>query len=354
MKTSFLFLFCFFLYQNIYSETLIFSDSILINKNVCETCEDVVPYYPVDLDDHPDSTWILLGKDVVKREGECCLSTDPDSTLDCISFNIYLDEDAVGLIMDVKNPVPVNAAYYSVNCGSQIALGEFICLTGGKTYSLTFCNPGDDRPDYIIQSVAGAKTNDSITINAESECTGSFHVSGFETSTISWSVINPSNADSLISYLDLTDVENPVFHPDYLTPSSITYEVCGILSNTHCDDNPLMDCVEVTVVFNGCNSIISNNDDLLNTTTSNQNGFKIYPNPNSGLFNIEFNTNKSKKALLEIFNSNGQLILKKGIKETNNLFQERINLSDKPNGIYYLRINNNGRIFSKNINIQKG
>ncbi|HSH19372.1 MAG TPA: T9SS type A sorting domain-containing protein, partial [Draconibacterium sp.] len=280
----------------------------------------------------------------------CCLSADPDSTLECISFNIYLDEDAAGLIMDVKNPAPVNAAYYRVNCGSPIALGEFICLTGDKTYTLTFCNPGEDRPDYIIQSVAGARTNDSITINSESECKAVFQVSGLDTKTISWSVKYPAGADSLLSYLDINDIENPVFNPDSESPSLIVFEVCGSINGVNCEGNPVVDCNQIVISFDGCNSLIMTSKNL---NFDVENKLLVYPNPSLGVFSIEAGNENTQFSLLEVYDSGGLLILKQDLKNTNGIIKETFDLGNQPSGMYYLRIIDKNKPFTKTLIIEK-
>ena len=166
----------------------------------CELCQDTVPYKLVDLNNAPDSTWSWEGPEVPKREGQCCLSEDPNPAWGCISFNVYLDEDAVGLLMDVEKPAPSGVEYYRIDCGDYIPLGEIICLAGGRFYTLTFCKPGDDRPNYIIQSIAGAITADSMTTRADINCFGQVHVTGLDPATIDWSVSYPPGADYLLQY----------------------------------------------------------------------------------------------------------------------------------------------------------
>lgn len=349
MKPSIILIFCLFLIQKVYS------DNSFVNYNFSSDtikliCEDVVPYYLVDLEGHPDSTWVIEGKDVVKRDGQCCISNNSDSTLICISFNVYLDANAVGLIMDVKNPAPSDSAFYKVNCGTQIPLGELICLAGGEPYTVTFCNPGDDRPDYIIQSVAGAITTDSLKIDTESQCTGNLHVEGLENSTISWGVKYPAGSDSLLSYLDLTDIENPVFNPGSDTPSLIIYEVCGTLLDINCEGFPLKDCSQVNVFFNGCNSLIMTDKDL-NFDTENE--LLIYPNPGSGIFTIEAGNENSQISSVEIFDSGGLLVKKKDFNNSFGILKVTLDLSNKPSGMYYLRIIERNKPFTKNFVIEK-
>jgi hypothetical protein len=220
-------------------------------------------------------------------------------------------------------------------------------LTGGRFYTITFCEPGNNPNTYRITSVQGAVTTEDLVT-----WPGPLSITGLEPGTIDWTVKSPDD-QSLLRYLSCTDCANPQFTPDENTPSIITYKVCGELSNTLCQGLPVFDCVEVTVLLNEQSSLISHNFDLSNKESFNPNDFKIYPNPNNGLFNIEFSSNKSIKAFLEIYNSNGKLLLKREMIETNNVFKERINLLDQINGIYYLRLICNDQIFSKNLIIRK-
>ncbi|MCY1721142.1 HYR domain-containing protein [Prolixibacteraceae bacterium Z1-6] len=205
----------------------------------CQVCQDTVPYRLADLNGAPDSLWVLDEK-FLTREGACCTHVDGNTAWGCMSFNVYLDEHAVGLIFDVKNPAPSGVEYYRVDCGPLVPLGGLICLAGGQFYTVTFCKPGEDKPIYSIQSVAGAITTDSLTTRADVECFGDLHVTGLIPSTINWSVKYPVGRDDLLRYLDTTDIENPVFRPDSVTPALIVYEVCGdLIGNPECDGEPM-------------------------------------------------------------------------------------------------------------------
>jgi hypothetical protein len=327
-----------------------------ISTSDCQACiddptttSDDVPFFPVVFDE-PDAVWTSPN---VVRNGICCFA-EGSPTPRCISFNVYLHQDAVGMIFEIPSgAIPGGALYYHIDCGPAQKVGDLICLAGGRFYTVTFCEPGNNPNTYRITSVPGAIVKDKVINMKNENSSANLHVEGLEKNSILWSVKSPLNSDSLLNYLDLTDVENPVYHSHESSLSSITYLVCGTLLNSTCGDVPLMDCTEVTVMLNEHSSIISNNLDLSNKETSNPDGFKVYPNPNTGLFNIEFSSNKSKKALLEIYNSSGQLILKRDVMATSNIFQERVKLSDQANGIYYLRLICNDQIFSKNLIIRK-
>jgi Secretion system C-terminal sorting domain len=70
---------------------------------------------------------------------------------------------------------------------------------------------------------------------------------------------------------------------------------------------------------------------------------KIYPNPNSGKFTIE--VADFKNVAIEIYNLTGQLVKQIAL----NSVQQIINLSKQPNGLYLLKITNNGQISTHRI-----
>ncbi len=70
----------------------------------------------------------------------------------------------------------------------------------------------------------------------------------------------------------------------------------------------------------------------------------IYPNPSDGLFRINYNSKSEAKGLINVFNTNFQLVYSKEIfiaEESNNF---EIDLSDKQKGMYYLVLNTTDNI----------
>ena len=208
------------------------------------TTEDNVPFFPVIFTE-PDQTWTSPN---VVRNGICCFAEGPPPPR-CISFNVYLDPDAVGLIFTIPTgAIPGGALYYHVDCGPPQKVGEVLCLSGGRFYTITFCEPGNNPNTYSIQSISGAATTEDITTRADANCIKNIEVTGLQAGTVSWTVKFPANSDHLLSYLSCTDCLTPVFTPDVNTPPSIIYEVCGQLAGTYvCNGLPIMDCAELTV-----------------------------------------------------------------------------------------------------------
>ena len=61
-----------------------------------------------------------------------------------------------------------------------------------------------------------------------------------------------------------------------------------------------------------------------------------YPNPTNGQFEIAI-PKSSKPTIIEVYNMFGQLVLEKseGINST----RAQLNLSGKPNGVYFIKVN---------------
>ena len=208
------------------------------------TTEDNVPFFPV-IFTQPDQSWTSPS---VVRNGICCFAEGPPPPR-CISFNVYLDPDAVGLIFTIPTgAIPGGALYYHVDCGPPQKVGEVLCLSGGRFYTITFCEPGNNPNTYSIQSISGAATTDDIITRADANCIKNITVTGLQPGTVNWTVKFPLNSDYLLNYLSCTDCTTPTFTPDVNTPPTIIYEVCGQLTGTYvCNGLPIMDCAELTV-----------------------------------------------------------------------------------------------------------
>ena len=94
------------------------------------------------------------------------------------------------------------------------------------------------------------------------------------------------------------------------------------------------DSLEINVGLNGLSESIDNN-------------ISIYPNPNNGLFYINFNQLDYSNVRVEIINNLGQTIYQiKTVELTN-----EVNLKSYSKGIYYVKINIGGNSYYKKINL---
>jgi penicillin V acylase-like amidase (Ntn superfamily) len=82
------------------------------------------------------------------------------------------------------------------------------------------------------------------------------------------------------------------------------------------------------------------------TNFSFDNVFKIFPNPTKGVFTISFGSIVTQDTSVEIYSIEGRLILKNSFRNTENTF---FDLSDKPKGIYLVKIQVSQMIYFQKI-----
>ena len=97
--------------------------------------------------------------------------------------------------------------------------------------------------------------------------------------------------------------------------------------------------------------VVSPNALGVNEIKNNNNLILLYPNPTNGIFKIQANSHQPLViSQIEIYNVFGEKVY-----TTNNelINHSTIDISDQPNGIYFLNILSNNKLFSKKIIIQK-
>ena len=63
--------------------------------------------------------------------------------------------------------------------------------------------------------------------------------------------------------------------------------------------------------------------------------FKIYPNPSSGIFKIDFGQNQKNNFKIYVFDLAGRLILQ---QESKNIYKSKIDISEKLPGTYFVKL----------------
>jgi hypothetical protein len=111
----------------------------------------------------------------------------------------------------------------------------------------------------------------------------------------------------------------------------------------------------VVVSVNECGSAPSNGILVLpvsvNSDKANR-SFDIYPNPNTGEFNIKVETLTSEVFNIEIYNSLGSLIWKQENVTVNGTFTKHVVLTDSPSGMYMVKLRNNDNTIVKKLIIK--
>jgi len=141
----------------------------------CPICQSTVPFYSI-LFDGPESDTAFYD---VSRRGQCCkIKQSPPPT--CVTFNIRLHPDAVGLIIKVDGAIP-SPQEWRIDCDPiTITQSGIICIPGGIYHAFTYCKPGANLNDFTFESIPGPSAPD---IETRVECNGQVSVTGLDPST---------------------------------------------------------------------------------------------------------------------------------------------------------------------------
>ncbi|MBA7572420.1 hypothetical protein ES708_14200 [subsurface metagenome] len=80
-------------------------------------------------------------------------------------------------------------------------------------------------------------------------------------------------------------------------------------------------------------------------------GIEIYPNPNKGMFYLDFNGENDIKLKLELINLQGQVVFNEET-QLSNQFRKELDVSHLPSGIYYLKMTHEDTVVVKKIIIK--
>ncbi|MBN4072217.1 PKD domain-containing protein [Flavobacteriales bacterium AH-315-E23] len=212
-------------------------------QNTYAQCDSTTPEFIIDLSLYPDSVWIETN---TTRLDSCCFQEDADP---CISFVVTLAPQVAALYFSVENPQPALAAsQFHINCDTTTySVQDTVCI-GGYTspYTITYCKPGNDEPDYIITGIGAGEISPPITVSEA--CSDTLYADGFVESTLVWTSI-PSDS-TLESFLSCTTgCDTVIVTPTGVFPDSIQYKVCGDISGFDCDGGSTMRCDSTWVYF---------------------------------------------------------------------------------------------------------
>jgi len=112
----------------------------------------------------------------------------------------------------------------------------------------------------------------------------------------------------------------------------------------------------VVVTLSECSSEVSNSILVLPVSTGEVkevSSYEIFPNPNSGIFNIKVGNSGNESYSIEVYNNNGKLVYKQDdvILNVNN--DTRIDMNGSSAGVYSVVIRNNGTSKLKKVIIVK-
>lgn len=232
---------------------------------------------------------------------------------------------------------------------SQISFCESGCIN--------FTDNSTNAPTSWSWTFPGGTPSNSPVQNPNNVC---FNTAGTYTVTLTASNTKcSSTATQIITVNPIPSVPTITRSGLVLTSSSATnYQwylngtiITGATNQSYTVSQNGLYVVKVSNSF-GCSasSTTFNIVDVGIEENNNSNNINISPNPNNGIFTIEYLvpiTNSKKQ--IEIFNTVGERVYKSEIKNP----KSEIDLSKQPKGIYFINIKTEGEIVSKKIIITK-
>ena len=241
------------------------------------------------------------------------------------------------IVIDASPTVSVNPTDPIVCLGDQVQLiasgaQDFLWNTGDTSFSLVVQPLGDTS--FSITGNNGNCYSQSVTVNI-SVIPASSALADVDINnpligqTISFSSLGSVGTSFLWNFDDGNSSSS--LNPSHQYNSSGVYFATLEVGNSACSD---VDTVEINVGLNDISELAASN-------------LAIYPNPNNGLFTINFNELDYSQAKIEIINSIGQTIYVLNKVELVN----QINMKENAKGIYFIKVAIDKEVFYKKINL---
>jgi len=292
--------------------------TLVVNDGIIDSQADQVVITVKDINQMPLAN---AGSNQTVNEGATVIldgsnSSDPDNNTLIYKWTHITSQD----IQNLPNSPEAFIKYSPNGLDPKIVKAKegtraFLTLSASddKSHVFTF---SDKNLQFIVVSFSKAEGSKSIQFPAPVIGSYEFVVDGSEKGTL---VIE--------SILSSTTVANPTFTaPEIKKDSIISFSLVvndGI-------ENSAPATVKVTVL-----NVID-----VGVSTTNSPLFKIYPNPTTGIVNIEFGGGKGSKTEVSVTSLLGAEIFRKETFDATNL---QIDLSNQVSGMYLLRISNDNR-----------
>ncbi len=254
-----------------------------------------------------------------------------------------------------KNYQLLSTAVNAINKGVDV----------GLKYDLMF-NSLSGLPDigaFEYKSVAMSFSNNAPEIIDQSFV---INADQFKDNIVGKIMASDSNAEQELSYSIISGNDNGLFRVDnstgdlYTTTSNIftadSTSIQLVVKVTDNGSNPISSTGTINVTLIGKETgVISG---LPEAEQSSSNTINIYPNPSKGMVNVEIDLNNSGKAdsqkdsEIEIFDVSGKNVLSTRVSAEETLVQG-MDLSDMPNGLYFVRITKGNTVMSDKLILNK-
>jgi hypothetical protein len=213
----------------------------------CSPCATSNSFYIVDLNGQPSGS---ITYNNVGREDKCCDATKED----CVSFNVRIDDDAVGVQITIDGATP-SPQDWRIDCENVSIIGNIVCIPGGQFYLFTYCKPGGNTNNFTFTSIPGIVATAEITTRVD--CNTQITIENSNVTNPVWNSVFPGFPGQYNGYLSCTNCPNPIFTPDANAPPEILYQVCGglpaspcIASGVGCDTVTIHVIDDISVTFN--------------------------------------------------------------------------------------------------------
>ncbi|MCX6243953.1 MAG: T9SS type A sorting domain-containing protein [Bacteroidetes bacterium] len=147
----------------------------------------------------------------------------------------------------------------------------------------------------------------------------------------------------------VTDGVSYVWHPSGATTSTLTVDSTGTglhVATISVDVTNSKTCVgsgTIHITFKNCAGI----GELQNVT------FRMYPNPNNGIFTIEFNAMQKKTISIDVLNNSGVNVFSLSNVEVSGFVSKKMDLGTLPDGAYLVRVSSGNEATLRKIVIKK-
>jgi hypothetical protein len=179
----------------------------------CDTIYVDLTNYPPDYNFNANS---------ISRAGQCCGAA---SNVNCVNFVVTLNPNTAAIRLFQTTSPAGGSERWRLNCGPEYTYRDTVCISGVGPHQITFCKPGSNADDYVIQTIAQPTVPEADSVRMG--CSEQLNVYGMDPGTITWNSIT-GGSGIYNSYLTGTGISNPIFTPnDTLTLPFIDYEVCG-------------------------------------------------------------------------------------------------------------------------------
>lgn len=205
--------------------------------------------------------------------------------------------------------------------------------------------------DYTsISTEVERNMNYDLTVQANTD-------GNYETHTLVWIDWNQDcDFDDPNEEYDLGIADNVPDGPTSLSPLTVTIPSDALFGST---------IMRVSTRYNQDPTSCQNGADaevedytviVVDPTASNDDfvfeGFKLYPNPSNGNFNLSFRTVSSEKVSVGIYDITGRTVINRDYTNVGDVFAENIVVNSISSGIYLMKINNGNQSVTRKLVIE--